>query len=496
MPFLQLKTSVSQPAVLLPIPDDGKIHTIPMDLGLAEEHRLHVQLGDHTPQHLAASASATSAAAATAGQKRRRRSSRLRANEANDNNNEQLLLTIRYTPPTTQQDRKATRSVQRYHTRTIRQIETAFRNAKQARLELEAAPETTKTDLVAAGLEIHLLTKELNRRHNIEKLYFDQTTTDKWFVVPKCTPTRLVGVPGSPIVCLFGGGNIVDATSSDEVKTVPRSVPVAPDPIEGKFVKEIASDRQPGFVACSEGRVYVTHWRNNISVLDVKSGAVVEEWTISGVGMLTAVAVYGEHMFVADASKHCIRVLDMEGKQERQFGTEGSATGEFNRPRGAVIAGNLLYICDPGNHRVQVFGLDGTWVRSWGSQGTGEGQFDDPSGITVHDDEVYVTDSGNHRVQVFGLDGTFRRMWGSKGAGDGEMNYPREVIVHGELVYMIDGSNHRVQSFKAADGEFVGSWGTYGSAAGQFKFPWGLCVDDKDRLWVGDSLNKRLQLFR
>ena len=91
---------------------------------------------------------------------------------------------MRYTPATTQQDKKATRSVQQYHARTIRQIETAFRNAKQARLELEAAPATSKTDLVAAALEIHLLTKELNRRRAIEELYFEQTTTSKWFVVP------------------------------------------------------------------------------------------------------------------------------------------------------------------------------------------------------------------------------------------------------------------------------------------------------------------------
>ena len=166
-----------------------------------------------------------------------------------------------------------------------------------------------------------------------------------------------------------------------------------------------------------------------------------------------------------------------------------------------AIAGDLLYVCDSWNHRVQVFGLDGTWVRSWGSKGAGEGQFSYPRGITVHDDEVYVADQLNHRVQVFGLDGTFRRMWGSYGTGDGAFDGLYGVIVHGELVYVTDFQNHRVQSFGVTDGGFVGSWGTEGSAAGgsaagEFNRPTGLSVDDKDRLWLCDSSNKRLQLFR
>ena len=53
-----------------------------------------------------------------------------------------------------------------------------------------------------------------------------------------------------------------------------------------------------------------------------------------------------------------------------------------------------------------------------------------------------------------------------------------------------------MQSFGVADGEFVGTWGTYGSAAGEFDDPAGLCVDDKDRMWVCDSINKRLRSFR
>ena len=88
-------------------------------------------------------------------------------------------------------------------------------------------------------------------------------------------------------------------------------------------------------------------------------------------------------------------------------------------------------------------------------------------------------------------------MWGSEGTGDGEFAHPLNVIVHGELVYVTDGANHRVQSFGLSDGEFVGSWGSHGTAAGEFEFhAEGLCLDDRGRLWVCDFMNDRLQLFR
>ena len=507
MPLLHVTTFEPLTSTFHHIPNNGKTRTILLNLGLIEEHSLVVKIGDHIPQADAVSLSSSSSssssaaeAAATAGRKRSRRDVGGPL-ASQGGGNEALSLTIRYTPPTTRQDRKATRSVQQYHARTIREIETAMRNAKQARLELEAARNTTKTDLVTAALEIHLLTKELNRRRGVEELSFEQKKTHKWFLVRAGEPSRLVGVPGEPLVGLYGGDGVVDVTSLDKVVTKEQNVPLVPDPIEGKFIKEIALGgalpHAPSHVACHAGKAYVTHYEGDkISVLDVESGTVVDEWKIPGSLFLRGVAIHGEHVFVADASENCIRVLDMEGKQERQLGSRGLGNGQLQYPVAVAIAGDLLYACDSGNNRVQVFGLDGTWVRSWGRYGDGEGQFKYPSGITVHDDEVYVVDCNNHRVQVFDLDGRFRRMWGSEGSNDGEFNHPYDIIVYDDLVYVTDEGNNRLQLFRAADGGFVSSWGTEGSAAGELNAPGGLCVDDKDRMWVCDMDNRRVQVFR
>jgi len=242
-------------------------------------------------------------------------------------------------------------------------------------------------------------------------------------------------------------------------------------------------------MACHADKIYVIlAARGRVAVVDTGSGVVVEEWTIPEAGWLRGIVVHGGHIFVADYTHDCIRVLDMEGKQERQFGTRGSRKGQFQSPDGMAISHDLLYVCDYGNHRVQVFTLDGTWVRAWGT-------FKYPCGIAIHRNEVFVVNYGDHSVQKFCVGGKFLRMWGSQGTGDGEFQRPCDITINDNLVYVTDMNGNRVQVFKSWNGEFVGCRDIKGSAYGEFERPFGLCVDDNDCLWVGDHSNGRIQSF-
>ncbi len=60
---------------------------------------------------------------------------------------------------------------------------------------------------------------------------------------------------------------------------------------------------------------------------------------------------------------------------------------------------------DLRTNRVLVYSSSGQFLANWGSEGSADGQFDQPQGIAVDTaGNVYVTDSGNHRVQVFGIE--------------------------------------------------------------------------------------------
>jgi len=238
MPILELSIPGTSKYWRGDVSNDGKAFAIDFDNDSDQKYILSVQLGNHIPADIKTSASSSTAATqatssvavatavATAGRKRRRRSSSLQASDASDG--EQLCITIRYTPSTERKYNFHIGNLYKYHVRIIREIETAFKNAKQARLELEAAPATTKTDLVAAALEIHLLTKELNHRRGIEELYYNCSRTTKFYLVDACTPTRLVGMPGQPVARLFRGDGILDKTPVNKESQTRLGLPAKP----------------------------------------------------------------------------------------------------------------------------------------------------------------------------------------------------------------------------------------------------------------------------
>ncbi|MBN1564381.1 MAG: 6-bladed beta-propeller [Anaerolineae bacterium] len=85
--------------------------------------------------------------------------------------------------------------------------------------------------------------------------------------------------------------------------------------------------------------------------------------------------------------------------------------------------------------------------------------------------------------------------WGSEGSAPGQFNFPRAIAIGPEgSVYVADSENHRVQVF-TPDGEFITQWGTYGSEPGEFDVPQGIAVDAQGHVYVGDRNNNRIQKF-
>ena len=64
------------------------------------------------------------------------------------------------------------------------------------------------------------------------------------------------------------------------------------------------------------------------------------------------------------------------------------------------------------------------------------------------DGNVYVTDY-NNRIQKFSSDGTFIEKWGTKGSGAGQLYWPEALAIKGnDTLYVADTYNHRIQVFK------------------------------------------------
>ena len=62
-------------------------------------------------------------------------------------------------------------------------------------------------------------------------------------------------------------------------------------------------------------------------------------------------------------------------------------------------------------------------------------------------------------------------------------------------VYVVDALFDAVQIFDQS-GQLLLNFGERGTGPGQFWLPSGLTIDDRDFIYVADSYNKRVQVFR
>jgi len=175
-----------------------------------------------------------------------------------------------------------------------------------------------------------------------------------------------------------------------------------------------------------------------------------------------AVAVDRRHrrIVAVDTPAHRLAVFTDDGQFLSYIGERGTAPGKFNYPVDADFDGEgNLFVLDSMNFRVQRFNWDGTSYRyasHFGELGSAEGSFMRPKGLAVSTSgHVYVTDALGHKVVVFDRNGAFLLTFGRK--------------------------------FIATDGKFL---------PGGLYMPSGIAADDKDGIWVVDSLNRMVHHFQ
>ena len=176
--------------------------------------------------------------------------------------------------------------------------------------------------------------------------------------------------------------------------------------------------------------------------------------------------------------------------------------GQFAPP--TAMRPGVPFACDGSNlDPILKFDASGKLMKSFGA-----GLFILPHGLHIdRDGNVWVTDGlgrdgKGHQVIKFSPDGQVLLRLGKAGlAGDGpgEFNAPSAVVTapNGDI-FVADGhggnTNARIVKF-TKDGRFIKTWGTKGSAPGEFDTPHAIAIDSRARLFVGDRNNNRIQIF-
>ena len=134
-------------------------------------------------------------------------------------------------------------------------------------------------------------------------------------------------------------------------------------------------------------------------------------------------------------------------------------------------------------------------ATAWGELGARPGELDTPIALAARGGFVYVADFGNDRVQKFTADGAWIASFGSYGSAAGEFDGPAGMALDaaGDL-YVTDFRNHRVQKF-TSDGRLLALWGGPGEDAGALSGPAGIAVDRDGNVLVADVDHRRVQKY-
>ena len=204
-----------------------------------------------------------------------------------------------------------------------------------------------------------------------------------------------------------------------------------------------------------------------------------EGWTfgrVSAVATDSSGLVYVFHRGdVADP----IIVFDADGKYVHSFGRELDLVNEHGM---RIDRHDNLWITDNRGHQVMKLTLDGEVLLTLGIKnqaGTTDETFDRPADIAFGpNDELYVADGyGNSRVVKFDANGNFVMTWGTPGSAPGEFDLVHSVAVDSQgRVYASDRENNRIQIFDE-NGELLKMWTHLGATQNIFITP-------DDHVWV------------
>ena len=250
-------------------------------------------------------------------------------------------------------------------------------------------------------------------------------------------------------------------------------------PLMGQSIPDIAYDSTPNFLKMPDD-IYLGE------VLGVATNSKGHIFVYTRTGSVN-VTTGTNRVFVRSGSR--LFEFDQNGKYVREIGQNLYAFVQAHAVR--VDPQDNIWVVDEGSSMIIKFDPEGHVVMTMGRKpeavdnparqeappvaGSGAGvpgdNFNGPSDVAWDAaGDIFVADgSRNSRIAKFDKNGTFIKSWGTRGTAPGQFNVPHSIVVDAkENIYVADRGNKRIQVFDT-DGNPKGQYTNVGS-------PWALCI--------------------
>jgi DNA-binding beta-propeller fold protein YncE len=201
------------------------------------------------------------------------------------------------------------------------------------------------------------------------------------------------------------------------------------------------------------------------------------------------------NIYVTDLDRGRIAVYSPDGKFIRYIGNFKNEEGLFQHPQAISIdrATNRIYLADTDRDFVLILDTKGKILAQLGRRGGGNGpaEFKRPTDVAIFGKSLFVLDKLNNQIQVLDLDGHFLREFNLEGSGASEGN-AMAFDAQGRLFVSV---MNWVEVFDQ-QGKLQFRFGQGGDQQGEFQMAEGICTDEKNRAYIVDSGNYRVQVFQ
>ncbi len=202
--------------------------------------------------------------------------------------------------------------------------------------------------------------------------------------------------------------------------------------------------------------------------------------------------VDGEKIYFTDTALATLFIFDTDNNRMKTI--QGFKGEKFRAPIDVTTdsKGNI-FVTDSENRAVYVFNEKGIALSKFSKNSN----FVRPTGIAIDKkrDIVYISDTGASQIKRFTLTGIVLEPTGSPGTGKGELNRPTFITLDKDgNLYVCDSMNFRVNIYKNGT-TFASSFGKLGNAIGSFASPRGIAVDKDGNIYVTDTLFNTVQIF-
>ena len=258
--------------------------------------------------------------------------------------------------------------------------------------------------------------------------------------------------------------------------------------------------------------IFADSERNEIYILDSRGRIIVYTWDLFpfltldrryGIESPLSIAIDGDgYLYIPQApsngdSRPRITVFDPGLRRYRNIFFDGIPQLATFAPQVVAVARNGdLYVAGPQVDGVAVLDKNGRFLRIMHAQ-----EEEDPvpvTSVSIDDNgTIYLVSEEAGRIYVFNKDGTLRHSFGDKGGITGKLSRPQAAAANPltGFLYVVDYMRHSVSTYDAK-GRFQSEFGGMGWGEGWFQFPRHIAADRAGRLFIADTFNHRVEVYR